>query len=178
MLHLAGQDAAALARKAGISLADARRITGAVIGRGTGLRDARNVRREVLDRVAALATPGELRRVEVVDARDGFRPDPSPHRHWYFLGAGLTLWSCWQASTAVGVFLGARVPESWSLDFTLPLTFIALVFPGLRDRPAAAAALAAGILAVLAAGLPYKLGLLAAALVGIVAGLAVEGRRA
>ena len=73
MLHLAGQDAAALARKAGISLADARRITGAVIGRGTGLRDARNVRREVLDRVAALATPGELRRVEVVDARDGFR---------------------------------------------------------------------------------------------------------
>ncbi len=73
MLHLAGQDAASLARKAGISLEDARRITGAVIGRGTGLRDARNVRREVLDRVAALASPGELRRVEVVDARDGFR---------------------------------------------------------------------------------------------------------
>ena len=70
------------------------------------------------------------------------------------------------------------MPESWSLDFTLPLTFIALVFPGLRDRPAAAAALAAGILAVLAAGLPYKLGLLAAALVSIVAGLAAEGRRA
>jgi 23S rRNA (adenine2503-C2)-methyltransferase len=73
VLHLAGQDAAALARKAGISLEDARRITGAVIGRGTGLRDARNVRREVLDRVAAMATPGELRRVERVDALDGFR---------------------------------------------------------------------------------------------------------
>jgi branched chain amino acid efflux pump len=110
--------------------------------------------------------------------RDGDRRDVSPVRHWYFLGAGITLWSCWQASTAVGVFLGARVPESWSLDFTLPLTFIALVFPGLRDRPAAAAALAAGILAVLAAGLPYKLGLLAAALVGILAGLAMEGRKA
>lgn len=73
MLHLVGQDSASLARKAGISLDDARRITGAVIGRGAALRDARNVRREVLDRVAALATPGELRRVEVVDARDGFR---------------------------------------------------------------------------------------------------------
>jgi 23S rRNA (adenine2503-C2)-methyltransferase len=73
VLHLAGQDSRTLARRAGISLDDARRITGAVIGRGQGLRDARNVRREVLDQVAALATPGELRPVEVVDARDGFR---------------------------------------------------------------------------------------------------------
>jgi 4-azaleucine resistance transporter AzlC len=110
--------------------------------------------------------------------REGEHGDVAPYRHWYFLGAGLTLWACWQASTAVGIFLGARVPESWSLDFTLPLTFIALVFPGLRDRPAAAAALSAGALAVLAVGLPYKLGLLVAALVGIFAGLAVEGHRA
>jgi 4-azaleucine resistance transporter AzlC len=110
--------------------------------------------------------------------REGEHTDAAPFRHWYFLGAGITLWACWQASTAVGVFLGARVPASWSLDFTLPLTFIALVFPGLRDRAAAAAALSAGALAVLAVGLPYKLGLLVAALVGITAGLAVEGRRA
>jgi 23S rRNA (adenine2503-C2)-methyltransferase len=73
VLHLLGQDSRALARDTGISLEDARRITGAVIGRGSGLRDARNVRREVLDRVAGLATGGELTRVEVVDARDGFR---------------------------------------------------------------------------------------------------------
>jgi 23S rRNA (adenine2503-C2)-methyltransferase len=73
VLHLVGQDSRALARKAGISLDDARRITGAVIGRGRSLRDARNVRREVLDRVDALATPGVLTQVEVVDARDGFR---------------------------------------------------------------------------------------------------------
>jgi 23S rRNA (adenine2503-C2)-methyltransferase len=73
VLHLSGQDSRALARKAGIPLEDARRITGAIIGRGRGLRDARNVRREVLDRVEALASPGELRRLDVVDARDGFR---------------------------------------------------------------------------------------------------------
>jgi len=57
---------------------------------------------------------------------------PSPNRHWYFLGAGFTLWAAWQVSTAAGVFLGAQVPERWSLDFTLALTFIALVFPALR----------------------------------------------
>jgi 23S rRNA (adenine2503-C2)-methyltransferase len=73
VLHLSGQDSRTLSRKAGIPLEDARRITGAVIGRRRGLRDARNVRREVLDRVAALASVGELRRLEAIDARDGFR---------------------------------------------------------------------------------------------------------
>ena len=73
MLHLAGQDSRALARRAGISLDDARRIVGAVIGRDRPLREARNVRREVLDRVEALARPGDLAEVTRVDARDGFR---------------------------------------------------------------------------------------------------------
>jgi 4-azaleucine resistance transporter AzlC len=107
-------------------------------------------------------------------ARDGSRADPSPHRHWYFLGAGLTLWSSWQISTAAGVFLGARIPAAWQLDFTLALTFIALVFPTLKDVGTAAAALSAGAVAVLAFGLPYKLGLIVAAAVGIAAGIALE----
>jgi 23S rRNA (adenine2503-C2)-methyltransferase len=73
VLHLVGQDSRALARKAGISLEDARRIVGAVIGRGRTLRDARNVRREVLDRVEAQLEHGDLRAVSHVDAKDGFR---------------------------------------------------------------------------------------------------------
>ncbi|MFO0585084.1 MAG: radical SAM protein [Anaeromyxobacter sp.] len=73
MLHLCGQDSRALARLAGISLEDARRITGAVIGRGEPLRRARNVRREVFDRVEALSEGGELKVVGHVDAKDGFR---------------------------------------------------------------------------------------------------------
>jgi 4-azaleucine resistance transporter AzlC len=91
--------------------------------------------------------------------------------HWYFLGAGLALWTSWQLSTAVGIFLGAQVPPNWSLDFTLALTFIALVFPNLTDRPKVAAALSAGVTALVAYGLPYKLGLIAAALVGILVGM-------
>jgi len=73
MLHLAGQDSHTLARRADIALDDARRIVGAVIGRDRPLRDARNVRREVLDKVDALASGGDLREVGRVDARDGFR---------------------------------------------------------------------------------------------------------
>lgn len=98
------------------------------------------------------------------------------HKHWFFLGAGLTLWTTWQLSTAAGIFIGAQVPGSWSLDFTLALTFIALVVPTLKDRASLGAALAAGIMAVLAFTLPYKLGLLIAALVGILVGYMLERR--
>lgn len=101
-------------------------------------------------------------------------PPTSENKHWFFLGAGLTLWSTWQLSTAAGVFIGAQVPESWSLDFTLALTFIALVVPTLKDRASFGAALAAGIMAVLAFTLPYKMGLLIAALVGIMVGFIIE----
>jgi 4-azaleucine resistance transporter AzlC len=107
-------------------------------------------------------------------ARDGALARPSPNRHWYFLGAGFTLWASWQLSTAAGVFLGAQIPGRWSLDFTLALTFIALVFPTLRDLATAAAALGAGVVAVVAFDAPYKLGLILAAAAGIGIGLAVE----
>lgn len=102
---------------------------------------------------------------------------PNTFKHWFFLGAGFTLWTVWQLSTAVGIFLGAEVPGSWSLDFTLALTFIGIVVPNLKDRPVTAAAFSAGGVAVLAYGLPYKLGLMAAALTGIVVGVVLENRQ-
>jgi 4-azaleucine resistance transporter AzlC len=105
------------------------------------------------------------------------RPNQPEPRHFYFFGAGLTLWSSWQLSTALGIFLGTQIPAGWSLDFTLALTFIALVVPALRDRPSVLAALSAGITAVLTyALLPLKLWLAAAALVGIGVGMLAERR--
>jgi 4-azaleucine resistance transporter AzlC len=101
---------------------------------------------------------------------------PAVHKHLYLLGAGLTLWICWQTSTAMGIFLGAQVPTSWSLDFTLALTFIGLVVPALKDSPNAAAALSAGVVAVLAGALPFKLGLMVAAMAGIMVGVWLENR--
>ena len=97
--------------------------------------------------------------------------------HWFFLAAGFSLWFTWQVSTALGIFLGSAIPESWSLDFALPLTFIAMVVPALKDRPAVAAALSAGVTALLAVSLPYRLGLILAALVGIAVGTILEGRK-
>jgi len=102
----------------------------------------------------------------------------SPHRHWYFLGAGVAQWTAWQASTALGIALGAQIPPGWGLDFTVALTFIALVVPAITDRPSLAAALSAGIVALLAAGWPYNLGLIVAAITGISVGLWTEASRA
>jgi 4-azaleucine resistance transporter AzlC len=91
----------------------------------------------------------------------------SAQAHWILFGAGFTLWAGWQVATVVGVVLGARLPNNLSLDFALPLTFIAIVVPLLTDRRRIAVAVLSGMLAVLLAGLPYKLGLFCAALAAL-----------
>ncbi|HEY5271436.1 MAG TPA: AzlC family ABC transporter permease [Anaerolineales bacterium] len=98
------------------------------------------------------------------------------NKHWYFLGAGLTLWTTWQVSTAMGIFIGAQLPQNWPLDFVLPLTFIALVVPALKDKAGVAAAVTAALVGMLTLGFPFKTGLLVAAFSGILTGLLVEGR--
>jgi 4-azaleucine resistance transporter AzlC len=107
------------------------------------------------------------------------QPDSSSalNKHWYYFGAGITLWASWQISTAIGIFVGQLIPASWSLDFTLALTFIALVVPNLKDRASVAAAVSAGIMAVFAYTWPYKLGLFAAAITGIMIGMLAESNK-
>lgn len=97
-----------------------------------------------------------------------------PYRHWYFLGAGLTLWSGWQLSTAVGVFLGAVIPATWPLDFTLTLTFIALAVPMLKDRVSIAVAIMAGGIALFTINLPFRLNLILAVLVAVAFGMSAD----
>jgi 4-azaleucine resistance transporter AzlC len=97
-----------------------------------------------------------------------------PDKRWYFLGVALAIWVTWQAATMLGVFLGSWASEGWSLDFVLPLTFIALAVPAIKDRTTAAAAISAGIVAVFAAAMPLNLGLMTAALVGVLGGLVAQ----
>ncbi len=104
-----------------------------------------------------------------------FRPEDVPAEiNAYYLGAGIAMWVIWQIAVAVGVFAGTMVPARWSLDFAIPLVFLSLVVPALTTRAHWVAALAAGIAAALCASFPLRLGLIAAAFVGIVAGLATR----
>lgn len=100
-----------------------------------------------------------------------------PEIAWlHLLGSGLTMWVAWQLSVAIGMLLGARLPASWSLEFTIPLTFLALAVPAIKDRYTLTAACVAAVAAVLANGAPFKLGLVIAALIGILAGMLLERR--
>jgi 4-azaleucine resistance transporter AzlC len=67
----------------------------------------------------------------------------------FLLGAGLVLYGCWIASTAVGVLAGDLVgdPERLGLDAAFPALFLALLVSQLRSRPAVAAALIGGAVA-------------------------------
>ena len=105
------------------------------------------------------------------------RTEPfSPNQHYFLLGSGLLLWTGWQITTIAGALIGETVPESWSLSFAIPLTFIAIVAPILRDRADLTAALTAGLLAMIGQPLPWKLWLILAAVGGILAGWLVHRR--
>jgi len=96
--------------------------------------------------------------------------DPVEQR-WFFTGAALTLWISWQLSTLIGVLVGAQLPEALSLEFAIPLVFIALLFLTVRTRPELVAALVGGAAAVIAAPAPLGLGLIVGALAGVAAGV-------
>jgi 4-azaleucine resistance transporter AzlC len=105
-----------------------------------------------------------------------------PFSHWFVLGAGFALWFNWQLSTAVGLFFARYLTNNdilrnIPLDFALPLTFIAMVVPVLKNRSLVASALSAGLVALLAYGLPFKLGLILAALTGIIVGTLLEKKQ-
>jgi predicted branched-subunit amino acid permease len=108
-----------------------------------------------------------------------FRPeDAAPNKHWYFLGGSVVMWTGWQISSWVGIFAGALIPRSWSLEFAATLALIAVLMPLLFDGAAVFGALAAGAVALAAAHWPLNTGLLAAIAAGVGVGLAVARVRA
>ncbi len=102
------------------------------------------------------------------------REDNSVHPHWYYLGASVPLWLTWQVFSAAGIYLGSGVPESWGLDFAIPLSFMAILVNACRDGNSLAAGIAGGTVAVIAHPLPLNLGLIMGVVAGILVGLSIE----
>jgi len=97
--------------------------------------------------------------------------------HYFYAGTASAMWLAWQLSVLAGVLLGASIPESWSLSFAIPLSFLALLIPNLRSAATLGAATVGGLIAVLAIDLPYNLGLVLASAGGVLAGLLIESLR-
>jgi len=103
--------------------------------------------------------------------------EPDRFGHYFYAGTAVAMWLTWQLSVLAGVFLGASIPESWSLSFAIPLSFLALLVPNLRSAASLGAAAVGGSIAVLAVNMPYNLGLVMASIGGVFTGLLIENIR-
>lgn len=92
----------------------------------------------------------------------------------YFFGAALACCAPWVVASVLGFTLGRSIPESWALDFAVPITFLAMIAPMLRSPAHIAAALVSIIMSLVLASLPAGLGMLIAAAMAMAAGASVE----
>jgi predicted branched-subunit amino acid permease len=102
------------------------------------------------------------------------KPDPEPGKLSYLKALLFPNWLAWQAGSLVGIFLGSAVPTEWGLGFAGTLAILCILVPLVINSAALCGVLVAGAVAVLAFGLPYKLGLLLAVVVGMFTAMAVE----
>lgn len=103
-----------------------------------------------------------------------FRADETPDRRAYYLGLAVPLWLTWTLSVTAGASLGTELPPAWHLEFAIPLLFLALLVPNVRDRGGVVAAAVGGVGAVAGLGIPFDLGLVVAALAGVGVGLLAD----
>ena len=92
----------------------------------------------------------------------------------YFLGASVSCCVPWAVFSTLGFVLGRAIPESWALDFAVPITFLAMIGPMLRTPAHVAAALVAIVASLAFASLPSGLGLFVAAPLAMLTGAGVE----
>ncbi|HEX4923232.1 MAG TPA: AzlC family ABC transporter permease [Bdellovibrionales bacterium] len=85
----------------------------------------------------------------------------------FYFGASVCMLIAWHASVVAGHIFGNFAPASLALDYAVPLSFVSLVLPTLKNRLyVVIAAFSSGVSLVLN-GLPYRTGLIATALLSV-----------
>lgn len=98
----------------------------------------------------------------------------TPYQWGYFFGAAWLNWIVWQVASVAGILLAGLLPTDWGLELAAVLALVAVVIPMVASRPAVIGVLVTGVVSVALAGLPLKLGLPAAVLVGVGVAVAIE----
>lgn len=99
----------------------------------------------------------------------------------FFFGVVAPITVMWNISTLIGARMGRVIPDSFALDFALPITFLAMVSPMVTTFAHGVAAGVAVVLALALWFLPYGTGVLVAGAAGMATGALVEvwqGRKA
>ncbi|WP_299295229.1 AzlC family ABC transporter permease [uncultured Tateyamaria sp.] len=97
-----------------------------------------------------------------------------PQRMAYFFGTCTLVMIVWFACSYAGAALGTSLPPGIPLDFALPIAFLSMVAPMMRTLPHLIAAGVAVVVSLLAASIPYSLGLIVAGALGMMAGAQAE----
>ncbi|MBC6442014.1 MAG: AzlC family ABC transporter permease [Rhodobacteraceae bacterium] len=92
----------------------------------------------------------------------------------YFCGASLAILPPWVLFSCVGAVAGNAIPAWASLDFALPICFLAIIGPSLRSLPHVIAAGVSVGGALWLAWMPWSLGLIVAAMLAMVTGAWAE----
>jgi predicted branched-subunit amino acid permease len=88
------------------------------------------------------------------------------------IGSGLAIFVAWQVSTLAGIFVGARIPAGFGLEFALSASLICLLFLLVRGRDmAVVAGLSAGLAVALRPLVPNAWTTLAATILAATLGM-------
>jgi predicted branched-subunit amino acid permease len=100
--------------------------------------------------------------------------DDKQWRLGYYLAPSVWSWLLWQVFMLVGVLAANSIPKNWSLEFMSTIALMILLVPMVKLRPMLVAAASAGAAAVIFHGMPLRLGVIVAIVIGIVAGFMAE----
>lgn len=92
----------------------------------------------------------------------------------YYFGCMMLICPFWYGGTLLGALLGRAIPPAFSLDFAVPVCFIALTAPLIRNLPHMMTAGTAVLASISFAWMPWSLGLFAAALTAMIVGAQTE----
>ncbi|WP_059410596.1 AzlC family ABC transporter permease [Cupriavidus basilensis] len=101
-------------------------------------------------------------------------PGYEPGKEGYFWGMALTNFVMWQVSSIVGIVLASAFPDSWGLALAGTMALIPVMVSTIGSRSTLLAVAVAATLALLCFDLPYRLGLVAAVVGAIAAGMASD----
>jgi predicted branched-subunit amino acid permease len=92
----------------------------------------------------------------------------------YLKGLLYPNWAAWQIGSIAGIFIGSQIPTQWGLGFAGTLAIVCVGIPLITNRVVLAGVSVASVVAVWAYHWPFKLGILAAVIAGMLVAMAVQ----
>ena len=95
----------------------------------------------------------------------------------FYLGAAVCMYIVWQISVIAGFVFGNFAPKSWALEYAIPLSFVSLLIPSLKNNKYVIVALFSAVTSILLRPMTYNLGLIITASLSILLGIYLSRKK-